>query len=116
MIFTGKISHELVYDYLQRADVFISLYSASNLGNPLFEAMRCGKAIITVDTGTTGSVIKNEANGILLPEKSFPVCPKRYVVCCRTKMNGNVSVRGQSALLTRIFGRGTSASPRRSAR
>lgn len=37
VIFTGKISHELVYDYLQRADVFISLYSASNLGNPLLK-------------------------------------------------------------------------------
>ena len=49
VIFTGRISHELVYDYLQRADVFLSLYSASNLGNPLFEAMRCGKAIITVE-------------------------------------------------------------------
>lgn len=76
VIFTGKISHELVYDYLQRADVFISLYSASNLGNPLFEAMRCGKAIITVDTGTTGSVIKNEANGILLPEKELSCLPE----------------------------------------
>ena len=76
VIFTGKISHELVYDYLQRADVFISLYSASNLGNPLFEAMRCGKAIITVDTGMTGSVIKNEANGILLPEKELSCLPE----------------------------------------
>ena len=76
VIFTGRISHELVYDYLQRADVFLSLYSASNLGNPLFEAMRCGKAIITVDAGTTGSVIKNEANGILLPEKELSCLPE----------------------------------------
>ena len=76
----------MVYDYLQRADVFISLYSASNLGNPLFEAMRCGKAIITVDTGTTGSVIKNEANGILLPEKELSCLHKEI---CRLLSDEN---------------------------
>lgn len=45
-------------------DVFLSLYDISNLGNPLFEAMNAGLAIITLDNGDTKSIYDN--NMILL--------------------------------------------------
>lgn len=67
VVFTGRIPHAEVYSYLQKTDIFLSLYSASNLGNPLFEAMRCGRAIITLDVGTTNTVIEDGVNGVLLP-------------------------------------------------
>jgi len=67
IIFVGQIKHQDSFSYINRADVFLSLYDLSNLGNPLFEAMRCGKPIVTIDVGATASVIKNDENGILLP-------------------------------------------------
>ena len=67
VIFTGPVEQKDVWKYFNCADVFLSLYDLSNLGNPLMEAMRHGKAIITIDVGQTFTVIENEVNGILLP-------------------------------------------------
>ena len=66
VIFTGSVTHDKVYDYLAAADIFLSLYDLSNVGNPLLEAMTLGKCIITLDVGTTREEIKNRENGILL--------------------------------------------------
>ncbi len=65
-IFVGQIKHHESFSYISKATVFLSLYDLSNLGNPLFEAMRCGKPIVTIDVGDTSNVIKNEENGVLL--------------------------------------------------
>ena len=56
-----------VWKYYAFADIFLSLYDLSNVGNPLMDAMRHGKAIITIDVGDTKTVIQNEVNGILIP-------------------------------------------------
>jgi len=71
VVFTGRIPHEQVFDYLRRGDIFLSFYTASNLGNPLFEAMRCGLPIITSDAGDTRRVITHGENGLLLPEEGL---------------------------------------------
>ena len=67
VIFVGRVDHDRIADYLSRADVFLSLWEVSNLGNPLFEAMRCGRAIVTLDVGITGTVIHHGENGLLIP-------------------------------------------------
>ena len=64
--FVGRVSHDKVADYLNVADIFISMYDLSNVGNPLLEAMSCGKCVITLNNGDTGQLIRNEENGILL--------------------------------------------------
>lgn len=64
--FVGRVSHDKVADYLNVADIFLSMYDLSNVGNPLLEAMSCGKCVITLNNGDTGQLIKNEENGILL--------------------------------------------------
>ena len=65
--FLGAVSHEDLYKYYAIADIFLSLYDLSNVGNPLLEAMICGKPIITLNNGDTGKLIKNMENGIILP-------------------------------------------------
>lgn len=65
VLFVGAISHGDVYDFMVSADVFLSLYDLSNVGNPLLEAMTLGKCIVTLNVGDTMSVI-NGQNGILL--------------------------------------------------
>jgi glycosyltransferase involved in cell wall biosynthesis len=76
VIFVGSIPQAEVRNYLDLADVFLSLYDLSNVGNPLLEAMSCGKSIITLNVGDTGTLIKNEVNGILLDINHLDMIPK----------------------------------------
>ena len=70
--FEGAIPHTKVPEYLSTADIFLSFYDWSNVGNPLLEAMMAGKCIITLNNGDTGEFIKNNYNGILLEYKDLP--------------------------------------------
>jgi glycosyltransferase involved in cell wall biosynthesis len=64
--FEGAVPHNKVPEYLGAADIFLSFYDLSNVGNPLLEAMIAGKCIITLNIGDTDQFIRNEENGILL--------------------------------------------------
>jgi glycosyltransferase involved in cell wall biosynthesis len=75
VIFAGAVSHSDVVRFMTLADVFLSLYDLSNVGNPLLEAMLCGKPIITLNTGDTASVIRNGDNGILLELENLNELP-----------------------------------------
>lgn len=70
--FESAVPHSEVPKYLAAADIFISLYDWSNVGNPLLEAMRAGKCIVTLNNGDTGRFIKNGENGILLEYEDLP--------------------------------------------
>ncbi len=76
VIFAGSVPQIEVKNYLNLADIFLSLYDLSNVGNPLLEAMSCGKPIITLDVGNTSSIIKNEVNGILLDLEQLNKLPE----------------------------------------
>jgi glycosyltransferase involved in cell wall biosynthesis len=65
--FEGAVPQEDVLRYLQAADVFLSLNDLSNVGNPLLEAMACGKPIVTIDNGATSELIRDSTTGLLLP-------------------------------------------------
>lgn len=68
--FLGAVSHQMIPKYLAIADVFLSFYDWSNLGNPLIEAMMAGKCIVTLNNGNTGTIIKDKINGVLLEESN----------------------------------------------
>lgn len=74
--FEGAVPQEQVVRYLWAADVFLSLNDLSNVGNPLLEAMACGKPIVTLDRGTTERLIRTGETGLLLdsgePERVAP--------------------------------------------
>ncbi len=76
VIFVGSVPQSEVRNYLDLADIFLSLYDLSNVGNPLLEAMSCGKPIITLNVGDTASIIKNEENGILLSVENLDKIPE----------------------------------------
>lgn len=50
-----------------------------NVGNPLLEAMSCGRCIFALNTGDTGGVIENGVNGIVVGVDELPRLPK--IVC-----------------------------------
>ncbi len=70
--FEGAVPHSAVPTYLAAADLFLSLYDWSNVGNPLLEAMMAGKCIVTLNNGDTGRFILNEVNGVLLEYQDLP--------------------------------------------
>jgi len=70
--FEGAVVHKEIPVYLAAADIFLSFYDMSNVGNPLLEAMMAGKCIITLNTGDTGRIIQNGYNGVLLEYKDLP--------------------------------------------
>lgn len=65
----GAIKNEDVYKYMEIADIFLSFYDLSNVGNPLLEALSLGKPIITYNVGDTNKVIDGK-NGLLLDDVS----------------------------------------------
>lgn len=64
--FVGAVQQERVADYMRAGDVFVAPADLSNVGNPLLEAMSCGLAIVTVDAGDTGELIRDRETGRLL--------------------------------------------------
>ncbi len=65
--FLGAVPHAEVCKYYTIADVFLSLYDVSNLGNPLIEAMYYGKPIVTIDDGSTAALLADGVNALLVP-------------------------------------------------
>ena len=73
--FLGALPHQDLKNYYNLADIFISMYNVSNVGNPLLEAMSYGKCIITLDVGDTNKFIHNGENGILLKSDKLERLP-----------------------------------------
>jgi glycosyltransferase involved in cell wall biosynthesis len=63
--FVGAVNNEEVYNYFHIADIFLSTYDLSNLGNPLLEAIRAHKIIFTLNNGDTGKIIRHGENGFI---------------------------------------------------
>jgi glycosyltransferase involved in cell wall biosynthesis len=72
IIFVGAVNNYDVVNYLDNAKVFMSFYDLSNLGNPLLEAIRSNKIIMTLSNGDTSKWIKHKSNGFIYsPEKNY---------------------------------------------
>jgi glycosyltransferase involved in cell wall biosynthesis len=63
--FVGGVPQQEVFNYLNAADFFVSMYDLSNVGNPLLEAIRLRKIIVTLNNGDTGRWIQHGANGLI---------------------------------------------------
>jgi glycosyltransferase involved in cell wall biosynthesis len=79
VIFYGAVPHTEVKNHIFHADIFLSLYDWSNVGNPLLEAMLLGATIITLDNGDTGKIIQDNVNGILLNHDDFNSVPPSII-------------------------------------
>lgn len=77
--FLDALPHNELKKYYNLADFFVSLYDLSNVGNPLLEALSCGKCIITLDVGDTDKFIYDKQNGILLKINELNKLPEIIV-------------------------------------
>lgn len=64
--FKGAKSHHDALVIMNEADVFMSFYDVSNMGNPLFEASYLGKPIITLNDKNTRNFFNSSVNLINL--------------------------------------------------
>jgi glycosyltransferase involved in cell wall biosynthesis len=73
VIFTGPVDNKHVRNYLSAADIFLSMYRVSNVGNPLLEAIRANIPIFTLNNGDTSAWIKHRENGFIYDEDETTV-------------------------------------------
>lgn len=67
--FSGALPHHEALNRLKKSQIFFSMYDSSNVGNPLLEAIRANKIIVTLDNGDTGSWINHQINGLIYNPK-----------------------------------------------
>lgn len=96
--FVGAVKNDEVYRYYQTADVFLSLYDLSNLGNPFFESQTCGLPIIALDCGDTRSCVTDGVNGLLVSHRQSDEAISRDVAA---RLEQLVAVRSQLENLAR---------------
>lgn len=81
--FLGSVPHKELYEYMLAADLFMSLYDIGNLGNPTFEAMLMGRAIIALNNGDTASLLHHDENAFLLSPDSIETLPRIIIKLLR---------------------------------
>lgn len=70
--FSGALTHQEALNKLKKSQIFFSMYDSSNVGNPLLEAIRANKLILTLNNGDTGTWIEHGVNGFIYePDDSF---------------------------------------------
>ncbi len=77
--FLGAIPSIEVVKFMNAADIFISLQDYTNIGNPLLEAMTCGRCILALDTGDTARIIQSGKTGVLLNSGQLEELPKQIL-------------------------------------
>lgn len=67
--FVGAVPQADVFDYMNCSDFFVSMYDLSNVGNPLLEAIRMERIVVTLNNGDTGYWITHKENGLIYDPK-----------------------------------------------
>jgi glycosyltransferase involved in cell wall biosynthesis len=71
IIFSGALNKNEVNYLLKRKPIFLTHYELSNVGNPLFEAMKSCCLVVTIENGDTGKIITDGFNGIISKEDEY---------------------------------------------
>lgn len=66
VIFTGALQRQEMAEAYALADIFVALSDRTNMGNPLYEAMMSELVVVVLNSGTTGEVVRDDENGVLL--------------------------------------------------
>lgn len=72
VVFAGSLPRAEMVEAYALADVFVGLSDRTNMSNPLDEAMMSGLAVVVLNSGTTGDVVRDGENGVLLESQELP--------------------------------------------
>lgn len=79
VVFTGRVSHENVIDYLAAADIglsFVPISRSYNYNPPLktFELLACGMPVIATRTVSNSRIVTDGFNGVLVEDTAESLC------------------------------------------
>jgi glycosyltransferase involved in cell wall biosynthesis len=101
--FAGLVSHREISRFLAAADIFVSLYEVSNLGNPLLEALSCGRCIVSINNGATGEINRDGEVAVLLEESALQDLPAVLIDLLRDdRRRTELGRRGRTYALTHL--------------
>ena len=69
--FHGALSHYNAIQIMHNANIMLSCFSLSNVGNPLWEAQALGLWVATLNNGDTAKYIENGINGFIVDEENY---------------------------------------------
>lgn len=104
--FSGALSHNEALNKLKESQIFFSMYDSSNVGNPLLEAIRANKIIVTLNNGDTGSWIKNQINGLIydLDDNFFDQAAQDIQnIICNEKLRMNMLRELKNTELNKLY-------------
>jgi len=68
VIFLGIVDHNMIKKMLNAADIFVFLSKLHNCTNTMWEAMTCGKCIVTTETESIKEVLTQQEDVLLVPK------------------------------------------------
>jgi len=71
VVFTGPISHDNVWEYYQKASIFVLPSLNEGMSNTMLEALACGLPLLATDTGGTRELVTDNKNGFIVKMKDF---------------------------------------------
>ena len=80
VIFTGKISPEIIQNYYQMADIFTLPSYTEGLPLVVIEAMACGLPVVVSTAGGIPELVKNNFNGFLVPPKDKEILTEKLEI------------------------------------
>lgn len=88
-------SQNEIGDFLRRSDIFVcaSLYESFCL--PVLEAMTCGTAVVTTDSGGVGDFVRDGVNALVIEKNNIPDMANKIVFLIRdSNLRESVSSAG----------------------
>ena len=72
VLLPGPVAQRELPEYYREADLVLSLLDRTNAANPVFEAMACGRVVVTLDVGTARQLIRHQETGLLVRSVELP--------------------------------------------
>jgi glycosyltransferase involved in cell wall biosynthesis len=103
--FEGFVAREALPRYFQSSDVFTAFYNYANVGNSMLEAMLTGNAVVTLNNGHTGDLVKHMSNGFMVEPDRLSDIPDALIQVLtdddlRRKLGGSAAAWANATLLT----------------
>ena len=103
--FEGSVAREDLPRYFRSADVFTAFYDYANVSNSLLEAMLSGNAVVTLNNGHTGELVKHMVNGFMVEPDRLSDIPNALIRVLtddelRIRLGSNAAISADTILRT----------------
>lgn len=93
VIFTGRVPNEEIYQYLERADVFVSASMVDNMPVSLLEAMNAGLLVISSNVGGVPYIVEDDRTGLLFESNDSLKLAEKMIWAVKNSQTANSITR-----------------------